>query len=67
MPTGEVGHWDAFLSDHHCKEKRLLEESIKNLTLQQDMYLQFVQKAYISLTGISDALSSFNLPGSLID
>lgn len=49
---GGDSRWDAFLCNQCREEKRLLEESICNLTLQQDMSLQDVQKAYIYFTMI---------------
>lgn len=66
LTTGRAGHWDAFLSDKHRKEKHVLEESICNLALKRDTYPHKVQKANVSLTRISDALSAFNLPDSLV-
>lgn len=43
----------------------MLEESIRNLTFQQDTYLFEFQKDYVSLTGIGNDLSAFNIPCSL--
>lgn len=59
--------WDIFQFDQCRKEKWLFEESICNLTLQQDKYLQKALKASIFITGIVDTLSSFNLLVSLVD
>lgn len=44
-----------------------MQDVTRNLMLQHDMYLQELKKAYISLTDMGDALSSFNLHGSLVD
>lgn len=44
-----------------------MEDIVYDLTFQCDMYLQEVYKAYISLTKIGDALSDYNLFGSLVD
>lgn len=45
----------------------MLEESYHNLTLQQDKYLQEVQKMFVSIIGIGDALNFLNIYGSLVD
>lgn len=67
LVIGGLGHWYVFLSDQRRKKKRLVDESVSNLTLQWYTYIQKLHKVYVSLTGIGDALSDFNLSGLLVD
>lgn len=62
-----TSRWNVLLSYQCHKEKRQLEESVRDMVLQRDMYLQEVQNTLVSLIGVGGALRVFNLPDSLVD
>lgn len=56
-----------FFSDWHHAEKQRLEESVHDLKLQRDKYLEEVNKAFIYLTGEDNDLLPLKLVHSLPD
>lgn len=56
-------YWEALWSDQKRGEKYRLEDSVNNLRLHRDKYLQEIQKTSTYLSEIKDALS----PSSFMD